>query len=373
MGINLTANMSLPVPQVGNEAGPQYATDVNDCLTLVDQHDHTPGYGVQIPTAGLNIDADLSINSNNLTLVRSLRFDPQVSPLALPADLGCLYEAGIDLYYNDGNGNQIQLTVNGGVAGSPGSISGLAPPASASYIAFTSTFVWQSAVNTPANMDGASFIFRNLIANSKALTLSPPAAMGADYTLTLPPLPNATKIMRLDTSGNIAADLSVDNVTIEINSSQLRVKSGGITPASIAPRTSGTTATAGNVAVSAFFNASIPSGGVTSNIASVTLTTKGGPVMISLIPGTAGDIVGQGTTTGPNWLVNFYRGVTLVSKSAAGVFPIAASTNVRVPAGSFMAVDFPIAGTYVYSLEVDAGAFSGTVDFTSIALIAYEL
>lgn len=199
-----STSMSLPVPVVGVEPGPQYATDVNNCLNIIDGHNHTPGYGVQVPPAGLNINADLPINNNNLTSIRSVRFQSQSAALALSTDIGCLYEVVNDLFYNDGNGISIRITQSGGLAGTPGSISNLTPPASASYVAGSSTFVFQSNTNTPANIDGASFVLRNLTANSKGLTLSPPNAMGADYTLVLPSLPATNSVVTLDTSGNMS-------------------------------------------------------------------------------------------------------------------------------------------------------------------------
>lgn len=220
----LTPNMNLVIPVVGQEPGPQYALDVNSSFTIVDGHNHTQGYGVQIPTAGLNINADLSFNGVNATLLRSARFQPQLTPLATPSDLGCLYESGVDLYYNDGNGTQIRMTASGGVAGTPGSISGLVSPASASYSPGSATFTWQSNTLTPANMDFASAILRNLIASSKGLTLQPPAAMAADYTITLPPLPTgATKFVSMDTSGNLASLWSIDGSTLVNNANVISV------------------------------------------------------------------------------------------------------------------------------------------------------
>lgn len=225
----LSPNMNLTIPISGIDPGPQYALDVNSCLTVVDSHNHTPGSGVQVPTAGLDINADLPFGDNNATVVRSVRFNPHLTPLALPADLGCLYESGVDLYYNDGSGNQIQITSGGGVAGSPGSITGLVPPASASYVSGSSTFVWQSDVLTPANMDFASATFRNLSASSKGLTLSPPAAMAADYAITLPALPvSVEKFVSMDTGGNMFAHWSIDNVTLQNVANVISVNPTGL-------------------------------------------------------------------------------------------------------------------------------------------------
>lgn len=218
--------MDLPIPAVGTEPGPQYATDVNNCLTLVDGHDHSPGYGVQIEPAGLNINSDLTFQGNNALHVRSVRFDPQGAPLTAP-DLAAVYVVSKDLYYNDADGNQIRITQAGSVVGPPGTITGLpSGTASASYQGISSTFVFQSATNTAANIDVGSVLMRNLTPNSFALTLSPPGSIPSDYTITLPALPASTKIMTLDSAGNMTATLAPDGVTIIQTGNSLVVPSG---------------------------------------------------------------------------------------------------------------------------------------------------
>src|SRR6185437_5151905 len=103
-------NMNLVIPTVGVDPGPDWASNINSSLTILDGHDHSSGKGVQITPSGINISSDLTMVQNNLTNVRSIRLFPQTSPLALPTDVGALYESGVDLYYNDANGNQIQIT-----------------------------------------------------------------------------------------------------------------------------------------------------------------------------------------------------------------------------------------------------------------------
>ncbi len=210
MAINISPNMFLPVPGVGTENGPQYAQDVNNCLTIIDAHDHTPGSGVQITPLAMDINTDLAFGDNNITNARSVRFTAQLSPLALPTDLGSLYEAGVDLYFNDGSGNQIRITQSGGIAGTPGSISNLTSPATASYVAGNSTFVWQSAALTPANMDAASYILRNLSASSYGLTLAPPT-LASDYQITLPQLPASTLPLVMNSAGAMSTSLIAFN------------------------------------------------------------------------------------------------------------------------------------------------------------------
>jgi hypothetical protein len=196
--------MNMPVPVVGTDAGPDWANNINASLSIVDSHNHTSGQGAPITSAGLNINTDLPFNNNNATTLRTLRFQSQSATPSQPADLGCLFENGVDLYYTDGNGNVIRFTQSGALAGAAGTITGL-PSGTASASFAAGAFIFQSATNTSAVIDGGSVILRNNTASSKGLTLAPPNAMAADYGLTLPALPAATNLMALDTSGNITA------------------------------------------------------------------------------------------------------------------------------------------------------------------------
>lgn len=122
---NNSTNMSLPIPVVGAALGPDYAYNVNNSLTVIDSHDHSSMKGVPITPLGLNINADLSFNSNNAIALRSLRLATQGAVLSVATDLGCLYRVGVDLYFNDGSGNNIRMTQGGSVSGSAGTITGL--------------------------------------------------------------------------------------------------------------------------------------------------------------------------------------------------------------------------------------------------------
>ena len=206
--VNLSPDMNLPIPIVGVAPGPEYAQDVNNCLTLIDSHDHTPGFGVQITPAGININTTFNINNQLLANVGGIQLTSQV----VTPSISSIYESGTDLFFVDGLGNNIQITQNGGIAGSPGSISNLTPPASAAYIAGSSTFVWQSGVNIAANMDFGSAILRNLSPNSTfGLTLSPPS-LSSNYTLTLPLVPAVSSFLQIDTSGTITGQVPVTTI-----------------------------------------------------------------------------------------------------------------------------------------------------------------
>jgi len=219
---NPTVYMNLPNPVPGVDPGPDWADNLSACMIILDQHNHSSGSGQQIQPNGLNINSDLTFQNNNAILLRSARFSPQSVPIPNSgSDVGCLYVSGNELYYNDvTGGNQIKITTNGSVNAGAGSITGL-PSGTASASFAGGTFIWQSATATAANMDAGSYVFRNSSANSKGLTLQPPNAMAADYSVTLPSLPAMQSFMTLDSSGNMAAPWTVDGVTIQIIANQL--------------------------------------------------------------------------------------------------------------------------------------------------------
>lgn len=217
----VSPNMSLVIPSVGLEPGPDYAIDVNNSLSIIDLHDHTSGRGVQITPAGLNLDSDVSFLGNNATNLRSVRFNSQGSPLALGSDKGCLYESGVDLYYNDGNGNQIRMTSGGSVVGPTGTITGLVSPASATYNAGTQTFIWQSNTNVAANMDNASVTIRipNTV-GSAGTTIAASLSLVTPYTITLPTAPPASlSLVTMDNSGNLGTTRTptIDSLSVTGN------------------------------------------------------------------------------------------------------------------------------------------------------------
>lgn len=219
--------MSLPVPVVGVEPGPQFATDVNNSLNILDAHTHAPGSGVPITPDAMNINATVAFNNNFIVDCAGVGLAPQ----SVPPDLNTVYASGVDLYYVDGVGNNVRITADGGIAGTPGSISNLVPPASASYVAGTSTFVWQSNTSIAANMDFGSAILRNLSPNSTfGLTLAPPAGLSSNYTITLPSLPSVPSFLQLSNTGAMSAVLPLANGITSAN-----IANGTITTTQISP------------------------------------------------------------------------------------------------------------------------------------------
>lgn len=119
--MSTTSNMSLILPSVSSTIGPLWATELNTALTLVDSHDHSSGKGVKVTPSGLNINADLSMVSHNLTLVRVVAFDSQAAALS-SADIRSVYSVLGDLYWNNGSGTAVQITSGTSVQSSTSTI-----------------------------------------------------------------------------------------------------------------------------------------------------------------------------------------------------------------------------------------------------------
>lgn len=195
--------MNMPVPVVGVDPGPDWATNVNSCLSIIDSHTHTSGQGVPITSNAININADLPFNGFNGTTFRSVRFSPQSGSIGAASDLGCLYENGVDLYYIDGAGNNVRITQGGSVTGASGTITGL-PSGTASASFAGSTFTFQSATNTPAAMNFGPVTLGQAVASGKNVTISASVSQAANYALTLPTaLPSVQSVVAVDTSGNL--------------------------------------------------------------------------------------------------------------------------------------------------------------------------
>jgi len=223
-----TPNMFLVEPGIGTELSPTWAQDLNNNFATIDGHNHSAGSGVQVTPAGIDINVDLPFNGNNAISLRTTRYIPISLGSLTGADIDCLLVNGVDLYYIDGNGNHIRLTASGGIVGTPGSISGLTSPASASYVSATGTFVWQQNTGVAANMDLGTAILRYPgtypTPTGNYIALQVPSSLSTGYALTLPTaLPASEKVMTLDASGIIRADVGADGTSVTIASNTISV------------------------------------------------------------------------------------------------------------------------------------------------------
>jgi hypothetical protein len=225
----ISPNMQLIVPTVGQEAGPTYALDINSSLSLIDQHDHSPGKGVQITPAGIDINTTLAFNNNSASNLSLVSFVAGSSPASTIQALSVAPASSInELWYTDSNGTQTQITKNGTVNVIASSIPG------ESYSG--GTFIWtqtqSSLPTTPANFDIGSITLRpNTAGTTNGITLTPPGSISSAYTITLPSLPVTNPaFLTISTAGVVSATPStVGGITAS------NIANGTITTTQISP------------------------------------------------------------------------------------------------------------------------------------------
>lgn len=401
----VSPNMNLILSTVNVDSGLSWEQNLNSSLTLVDAHNHAPGNGVQIEPGGLNINSNLSFQSNSAIDLTSTVYTAVGS---LPTLLA-VYVIGNELYYNDGAGNVVKLTAGGVVNATSSGIS--SGTATASFNA--GVLVVNSAANTPANVQMGSALLGNNTALSKFLTLSPPAAMAANFTLTLPTIPGSTSFMTMDASGNMGTASSVSGSQIAAGSltgSQLANQT--ITSTQIANATITTTqlsATAGivgtqlanqTITATQIANATITrtqeaavgqqvstSSGTFSTTStsavdvtnlSISITTTGRPVYISLVADGSGDAMikfaNTSATATATATVHILRGVTvvasyLIGSGVSGGF----NSNTTIPSSAVHMLEVPAAATYTYKVQVLVSGASTTINVNNSKLFVYEL
>lgn len=118
-----TTNMSLVLPTPSITIGPTWAQDINDALELVDEHDHASGKGVKVKPNGMNINANLDFQENELENVGAVEFIEQSSALSGALNALKVHSYAGDLYFTNSSGSAVQITDGGSIVSSPGSAS----------------------------------------------------------------------------------------------------------------------------------------------------------------------------------------------------------------------------------------------------------
>ncbi len=226
-----TAYMLIVLPDVSGSID-TWGTELNTALqAIIDPHDHTTGKGKQVPTAGIGINADLTMGNYRLTSVGGLSMQNRGALLTSGA---CEFFAyGGDAYFrsNGGvnvkitNGGALNMTTVGGIAGDYTSVS--------AEVAFVDaqdgyTFKQQvgAAVRQYAKMDCADVRLYEFKAHPAAapptnfVSLKSPAALAASYQVTLPAaVPAATLPVQMSAAGVLSVGGSIamasgDNITL---------------------------------------------------------------------------------------------------------------------------------------------------------------
>lgn len=362
----ITPNMNLVLPTIGADSGLAWEQSANSNSLTLDQHNHTAGFGSQIPPAGLNINSALSFNNNSASNVGSILFTDQSSS----ATLNSLYTVAGELWFTDAT-RAVQITLGGNVnATSSGVSSGSASAAFSSGV-----LVVNSAANTPANIQVGSVLLGNNVANSKFLTLSPPAAMPSSYGLVLPNIPGALNFLTIDSSGNMGTASSVSGAQIAAQSltgSQMANQTITATQMANNTITRAQEAAVGQQVSSSCGTVTRSSGsGAITNL-SVTLTTTGRPVMVMFNCDSTGSSASfsAGGNIGVTNNVSILRDGTTIAIYQSTT---PASGATFWPASSISFLDTGAsAASHTYSAVGGIGGI-GTITYNNIVLVAYEL
>ena len=254
-----TPNMSLILPDVGSTVGPTYATLNNSAFSLLDTHDHTAGNGIRVPSAGINIDSDLTFSSNDATSLRSARFDDHAAVLSTSADKGCVYFVNGNFYINNAAGTAVQITDGTGInIASTGTIGGdYGQPgvtANATYSDTTKTFTWTQASGITAKMAMGDILLHENISSANAVTIKSPTSLGSAITITTP-----------DVTGTLVTAGGIETISgAWTHSGNVTISSANLTSASatITGSWAGTPTWTGNHE----FSASVGIGGITPTV-----------------------------------------------------------------------------------------------------------
>lgn len=365
-----TPNMGLITPTVAVTVGPDWANQLNADLDILDSHTHAAGSGTRITPDAININADLPFNTHSASGLKATTFVAQSSFTTLLS----LYVKGVDIYYRDGSNNEIRMTSGGAVNATSSGIS--SGTNTASFVA--NVLVVNASSVTPANIQCGSILLGNNIANSKFLTLAPPTAMAANYSLTLPSLPASTKIVICDSAGNLSATYGVDNSTTQISSNNIIVKDGGITKPKLATQTVAVGTTTGSFTGNATSPADI------TNSPTGALSVNGRPMMVLLqprrdnaSPAHIGVTNGSGFATQSEATIQLYASVNGGAYALLAQFEmnayLADSTLHKWPGGIAFIDTSGASSSIQYKLQYFVSSSGITFSCVNMTLLAYEL
>lgn len=211
--------VTLPVVGVTSDAvGEQL---ILDFLAAVDTV-----LSAKVTPAGIDINGNLSFRSGvtayAATDVLKVNFSSQTTPLNAGTDPVAAYVSGGNLFYNDGSGNQIQMTSAGAVnVSSTGGITGSGYGTGGVEVNWDSVNVkyrMRSGAAADSYADVECDDIRLNDGSGNFLSLVAPA-MSADYTVTFPAaVPAAQTIVQMGATGTLVASntlASNQNLTLQ--------------------------------------------------------------------------------------------------------------------------------------------------------------
>jgi hypothetical protein len=199
--------MNLITPTLGGDDG-EWDDKINACLELIDEHDHTPGKGLLITVAALDIDDDLVMGGLSLTGVGSVDF----TAIAAPASgARRIFVSSVDneLYWRTNSGTNVKLTngasINttlvGGIVGDYAAVG-----AEVTYDDANKRYTFEQETDAWARLaSGPVRIYEFNTTESVYVELAVAAALASSYTITLPDaVPAGTVPVQISASGIVS-------------------------------------------------------------------------------------------------------------------------------------------------------------------------
>lgn len=209
--------MLIDLPALGGDEG-VWDDKINAALGLIDAHDHTTDKGTRVPSAGLNINANLSFGGFSLTSIGSVDFTA-VAALASGTKRIFVSSSDNELYWRTNAGTNVKLTsgssINtslvGGIVGDYSSVG-----AEVAYEDSTDSYTFKQQGTKPwARMrSGEVRIYETGTTETVYIGIATPAALGGTYTLTLPTaLPGSTSLLQVTSGGTVSFSNSIGALT----------------------------------------------------------------------------------------------------------------------------------------------------------------
>ena len=209
-------NMSIVTPLVAGDSG-AWGGELNTALTLIDAHDHSPGKGVQVPIAGLNINNDFTLHGQWALINAAATQMSQVPPSRVSSFTNALWVSDGtggttlgELYWRTTGGvnvkltagNSINTTLVGGIVGDYTSVG-----AQVSYDNANLRYLFKeaSATGWARLASGEVRIFPTSGVGAIFVGQACPGGIGSSYTMTWPTaLPGSTLGVQVASSGQIS-------------------------------------------------------------------------------------------------------------------------------------------------------------------------
>ena len=235
-----TPNMSLVLP-VDHASADVWDVVLDAVFNLIDAHDHTSGKGVQIPSAAIGVNADVSWAGFALTHAKGVAFTEQAAAsVSSYSDLLYVDSTTHDLMFRNSTGTNVKITdgatlnvsIVGGIGGDYSTAGALE-----SFDDATKRYLLQSE-GTPRPWSGLATadidLYEKAASIVQAVKLKSPGSLVAGYTLTMPTaLPSVTTPLTVTSAGQIATQSGLYINAQKVTASGTVTRTAGVTKCDI--------------------------------------------------------------------------------------------------------------------------------------------